>query len=706
MQATRLGRRWGREATAIALGALAVLALVAGAPRQVTGDGVEYIAYASNLASLRAPSLTEADVESVVRLLRASGEEFGGRLQRPPLASDDGRHALTHFWLYPALVAPVWKLLAPLGMHPTVPFTVVNAVLLLLAGVALRRHLRLELALLLVGGPILWWIDKAQVEVFVFALGAIAFTQVGERPWLALVLAGAVAAQFPPFAVVLVGLLVGLWLRGLLVHRRTWAGLAVGAALAASHPAYFLRRAGVLTPLEGIGGSFEVPTSLESLGAVVWDPNVGLLANAPLLAIALLAAAASLIRRDGLTWPSAPGALTALLALPVLLLSFAAPHNFDHGGTPGMNRWLMVLLPLAVPMLHASGRAAGRQQRAGASLLAVASCAWSIVFFRPAVPEQQHVPTRLAAAQWTYYPSLHDPLPEIFGERLRHSEPARFPAATHGCTKVLLLGANWPVPCVPAAELPPACARPGALCYANWTGSRYAVRRVPGSAGEYRFAAEARIWPLPQASAELAIWELAQAGLECRQIGRRLGIPGPECSAALRRMERRGPRAADAMRGRLAAHRRALSRIQRQAGGAALYERMSRLPGPRAAPLLARFLREGDMAALKRLAVGDPEGLVRSVDGAPWVTTLEDDRRLLVYVPARTTAATVTLRLRGRWSGALLHADDGTELRPIEVRGALAAYAAPGTGTAPASAHRIAIAASTRDAVLVLLGAG
>jgi len=210
---------------------------------------------------------------------------------------------------------------------------------------------------------------------------------------------------------------------------------------------------------------------------VLWDPNLGLLFNAPFLVVTVVAAAVAVgvLARTRLfeseIWLS-------LGAAAVFLLSFAQTTNFNNGATPGMSRYGVWLIPLAIPILErASTVVPARSQRWFVSL-ALASCLWCVVAFQPQQPENYCAPTRIASLIWDRWPSLDNPLPEIFAERLSAAEPGLAPVATRGCTKVLLIGGLWPVPC-PPQTVPSICAIPDALCYANRARSGYDFVHVP-----------------------------------------------------------------------------------------------------------------------------------------------------------------------------------------------------------------------------------
>ena len=147
---------------------------------------------------------------------------------------------------------------------------------------------------LLFASPILWWINKAHTEPYVFAMVTIAMVYLVDRPWWSLVAAGAAAAQTPPllFFCVIVGL-ASIAIGGLVVlkDRRWLVGAAAGALLASIQPMYFLIRYG--TPYLLVDTTQPGMPSLAETAAPLVDPNIGLIPNAPGWAIATMAARAA-----------------------------------------------------------------------------------------------------------------------------------------------------------------------------------------------------------------------------------------------------------------------------------------------------------------------------------------------------------------------------------------------------------------------------
>jgi hypothetical protein len=161
--------------------------------------------------------------------------------------------------------------------------------------------------------------------------------------------------------------------------------------------------------------------------------------------------------------------------------------NVNHGGTPGVSRHGLWLIPAAVPLMIEYDAAA--RWRTGVLLMVAAvSAVWCAIAFRPAMAENYQTPTRVASWLWNRWPALDDPLPEIFTERTVQLGDAHYlPTSTPGCEKVLLVALGeramrWPVSC-PPAEVPEYCQVPGTLCYANRFDAGYQFAFAPRQAG-------------------------------------------------------------------------------------------------------------------------------------------------------------------------------------------------------------------------------
>lgn len=471
-----------------------LIVLILGSSSRRVGDGGEYLDMADKLASLLPP---------------------------PP-------HA--HFWFYSLLAVPFLWIVRLVRINPFVAFTLLNLAFVGTAFWIAARVLRIPALLLLFASPIVWWIDKPHTEVFTFSLLTIALVALGapglassgraetgaagedptERlttlhPGWSIACFGAAATQNPPIgalAVLTIPVLV-LTGRARLRDRRFLVLCLVGLLAAALHPAYYLHRGGPPFPLVRSSTHHQIP-NIDELTAVVRDTNIGLIANAPPLALAMgLAAGLLLLRSPRLLLQV--DVVLSLCAATVFLGSFAQTINVNSGGTPGMSRYAVWLIPLSLPFLRRFGTAPQPAAlREATGWLAAASCVWSLMAFHPRWPEDQGSPTWLANRLWTNYPWLDRPVPEVFIERLAGGDGDWWlPAATPGCEKILLVGRGsgvpiWPIPC-PPTPIPPHCTEPRALCYANRRGARYAFSNVPApSYWGYKFDTDA-VWTASEA---------------------------------------------------------------------------------------------------------------------------------------------------------------------------------------------------------------
>jgi Glycosyltransferase family 87 len=430
-----------------ALIALLAILLARSTPRLI-GDGAEYLAVADNLSRFQRPSLNYRQRQEA-------------RLEFPRLAGPDGRQDVLHFWIYPALAAVPLMIVRALQLEPAVAFAFVNVALLIAAAVFASSRVPWTMSALLFSGPVLWWIDKVHTEVFTFSLLSVGVLLWRDRPFIAAIALGLAATQNPPILFVLACFAIAAMLSKDSRSTRTIALAALtGLAVASIHPLYYWIRLRQFLPLVDATATGGLTTT--SYAAVLSDLNIGLLPNDPWIGAALLIAGIMAVRRR--VRPTAYQ-VASIVSVAVLLVIFGQVINLNHGGTPGLSRYALWLLPMTVPWLNVTG--AGWSGRA---LHAVAVCAavWSVIYFRPSLDEGHLFPTRTAAFVWQRFPSLENPLPEIFSERLRHRENVPARAATGNCAKVLLLGGEGPPDC-PVDPIPPRCRT--APCYANRDGS-------------------------------------------------------------------------------------------------------------------------------------------------------------------------------------------------------------------------------------------
>jgi hypothetical protein len=447
-------------------------------PRRV-GDAGEYMAMAMSLGRFSGPAVAPSDVEAFSYAVWA--HDHGFTLASPGLRGRDTRQDFAHFWFYPLLAAPFVRLAHSVGLHPNFGFATLNVLLLLVTAWVLLRRLDVASVLLLVGGPIIWWLDKAHTEVFTFSMLAIGLTLLREAPWWTMVAFGAAATQNPPFVVAL-GLTLA-W--AVFVERRrdvrVWAGAVAGSGMVVLHPLYYYSRLGIWSPLR-LAVLPHWPGMAE-LTSVLWDPNLGILVFAPIFTVALIAGVVALAIKTP-TRLAAPEIWFAVVLGAVFLFSFAQAGNANSGATFNPSRYGLWLIPLAVPLLGLINDARGADRTRWLRVAAALALVWSSLMFQPRFQENYLKPSRPANWLWTRWPSFDNPLPEVFSERVsgRDSE-AVLPIATPGCEKALLAGTasgdvSWPARCRPA-PVPAECATSGALCYANRRTTGYTFVKAP-----------------------------------------------------------------------------------------------------------------------------------------------------------------------------------------------------------------------------------
>ena len=502
-----------RVRTLVLAGALAVC-LIAGSPPRIVGDGGEYLAQAMNFAAFNGPPLGRraiADIERRINDLEPVLAEW--RIEQATVPSSDRRRDFLHFWFYALLATPALWVTDAVGAPPTYAFALTNLLLLGWALVVVTPRIGPWATLLIFAGPLVWWIDKPHTEVFTVALLAIALALARERPGAALIAAGMAATQNLP-VIALFGLLVLSAIatrRRALVLDRAWiTGLAVGGALALLHPVYTYLRHG--TPSLLLYATRPGVPTVAELSAVVTDPSMGLIGNAPVALLVVLIGGFVLLRRRAAALVGADMIVAGLSAM-VFLYAFAQTSNSHHGATPSLSRYALWLFPLTIPLFSALASHGGRVWRSTLASGAVMSSLISVFAFHPGVQQNTREPTWLATWLWTTHPGWNNPLPEVFSETQLHVEGTTVPVATDQCEKVLLAsgapdGAVWPVPCYPA-PIPALCRGPEAVCYANRLGNEYAFVRAPGREDPPLHAPDAA-WPTdaePHVRALFDAWE-------------------------------------------------------------------------------------------------------------------------------------------------------------------------------------------------------
>jgi hypothetical protein len=449
---------------------LTVTLSLSATPRR-SGDAHQYAAMALQLSHLRSPSLSPEEESTYRAWLQsqppASGFPDGARAIRQPALIRDGRQEFSHFWLYPLMAAPATGIATAVGAHPLLAFTVTNTLLLGAALWATARTCGSIPALLVIGSPLVWFLARAQVEVFTAALLCLAMAAAARGRWGWAALAVAVASsQNAPIAATLPifwGCALVEWVatrgpsqrslwppRGQIWRALAFVLAAVGVALL--HPAYYLLRLGVWTPQElngGIAGGW--PTAAVYFAALI-DPDIGFVAWLPitsLFTVIGLALLARSFRNAGLE--NRRLALTALCAAVMVvwfLFVFSQTTNVNSGGTLHVSRYALWLIPLTLPAISVSSSYLDARLPGIMLVGSLALFAAYMSCFHPDQPERYVEHSPQAAWLMTHAPSAYRPIPEVFVERTLHIDGGpRLSAADPACRLLLVVATRPEQPC-------------------------------------------------------------------------------------------------------------------------------------------------------------------------------------------------------------------------------------------------------------------
>jgi hypothetical protein len=460
------------------------LALVSrGRPERV-GDGGEYVAMAWQLSHLRAPSMTGAQLDQLHAHFRATEPRMAGfrdwSVRFPELVGDDGRQDFPHFWAFPLAAAPFELVARALGWPDTYSFLALNLLLATVAFVVIARRSSLWVSALILASPMLWWLDKAHGELFVFCLLALAVALREDRPGLAAMCFALAAAH--NMSLLFACALFGAWLavrhgRRLLRPPTSWALLAA-LAISAVHPLYYEVRLGTIDPQALYhAANLEVPSATKIL-TPLFDPNLGLLIWWPafcavvLVGILLSAAARVRARPDRVSF-----ALGCISICTVVAALYGASTNNkpDSGGTFSLSRYAVWVAPLLLPCVFVVARRVTSRGWTGAAVTALVAASFllSVNVARPSLRENYWSvhDTFVADAVFDHAPWLWNPMPQSFIARQRRQWDVVAPTANASCTKRLAVRGSWPDSCPSPSGVPPPCT--GApFCYANSVGRR------------------------------------------------------------------------------------------------------------------------------------------------------------------------------------------------------------------------------------------
>ncbi|KLD79088.1 hypothetical protein Y886_06500 [Xanthomonas hyacinthi DSM 19077] len=428
---------------------IAVLAL----PPQRVGDGSEYYALFYAIKDGYRTFMTEPAYQAYDVLFKSGNipglaDTNGVRHAFPPLIQLSGAD-FNHFWFYPAAAAITGGWLALFGMNSHASFLFLHTLLLgTLVYVSARAYGRvgvLAVAIVLVGSPIVWFVDKVHTEFFTFCSIAIATTLFARRKYFpaAVFLALASTQNISIGATAMLVLAIAAWRARNQPIRLTDVILAVATlVLVALHPLYYLVRVGVIDPQLLAGGA---KIGLNFSNMLIWliDPDVGLFPNWP-IGLVIIALAAGSMR--GSAKPSRLTIAYVAVFLITNLYAQASTQNLNSGATVHIARYATWYIGLFVPLLAFALTRMGSARRIvrwiGVAFLAASAVA-NASYFRPSKPETYMQPTAFSRQLQRRFPSFYDPPPQIFSERFTGipigSQPESFASLGPDCAKLVVV---------------------------------------------------------------------------------------------------------------------------------------------------------------------------------------------------------------------------------------------------------------------------
>lgn len=418
----------------------AVLAAIAlSFPAMPSGDFDEYALMTFALAGHGTPAIQSADLQTASRLASdfnlayeelGEGMRAGAYMPRPGFfRGRDGEYFSIHFYAYSALAVAPFRLLQAAGMAPLKCFQVVNLGFVFVLGLCLFRLFgtatRAALGVLLFflcGGLLYWRWTSPECMCAAALLSALILFATG-APRAGGLLAGLAAMQNPP-----IGLFIGFApLFHAALHYRAQAGWRAalrGAVCGPNLHGLLLVLALALLPILFSLWQFAAPNmiaryatshELISMGRLVsffFDLNQGMLVGLPAVLAALLWWGWRAPDRRSRAVLVLCGAFALALAVPAL-----TTHNWNSGATGMMRYAFWAAMPFLFALMLRL-RALERWPRVpvAALLLAQLACMagaanYSHVQFSPQ-----------AQAVLALAPGLYNPDPEIFAERVAHSE--------------------------------------------------------------------------------------------------------------------------------------------------------------------------------------------------------------------------------------------------------------------------------------------
>lgn len=334
---------------------------------QWKGDSTEYILYTHALATHQSADFRGEDISYVMDIMKqgdpefleiaptiGKGEEFGKKSQydgKGYLTASNGQIYSWHFWLYPLLVTPFFKLTQWMGSSPINSFIMCNWMFVFLAlgylasrwkGTFWQKQILAGLFLSSGTTYYIWW---PHPEIFTASLLLLSLMSFTDRRYILSMFCTALAATQNPPLLFLQAAIAGKVLIDSDILKTDLASIkknieinypillaTAGLFLIALSPVIFFEyKLGVSNPIIATGWSDAKLISWSRLFSVFFDLNQGMVVAAPGLYIGIIIVLSGFFFRGrfDLVWvlPLFIGiSISAILAIPSL-----STINWNHG---------------------------------------------------------------------------------------------------------------------------------------------------------------------------------------------------------------------------------------------------------------------------------------------------------------------------------------------------------------------------------------
>lgn len=335
----------------------------------------------------------------------------------------DDQTDYNHFWFVPLLAS----LFSHIGLDIYQSFIALHVfltiALILITKIVNRKTFPAEwVALLVAATPLLWFVNKFQVEYVTVICNFFAFSFAVQRRFSFAACAFAISAtQNVHFSFPAV-LCLCMVLADRRISREELVASIAAIVLLMLHPLYYYFRHGFLTPqLAGAGTDFVVSDMWERALALMFSPEIGFFWLIPIVA---LSAILLLDRRREI-----PSFVWWILGVYVLLslLAGSATSNVNSGGTRYVARyglWFIAPLGMLVPLVSPIGIVRHiflkRAYFRGTSMLGllILALGTTVVAFTPDKKEIYTKTSIYGDMLLDIGPPLYEPFYEIYSERV------------------------------------------------------------------------------------------------------------------------------------------------------------------------------------------------------------------------------------------------------------------------------------------------